>query len=131
MPKTATASIITNATELAQHQLILKNTHQAQVSAVKTIPGSSILQTSSGATHTSLAINYQPQPVTLAFTKPAEPSLLLLLKQNRLNLEVEQPTSSPTTSNISEAVHYVTVCGNQLHNIYVPAQQGFHIPVSG
>lgn len=109
-PKTATASI-------------------AQVTALKTIPVSSI----SGPTHTSLSINYQQQPVTLAFIKPAEPGQLLtnlLLKQSRLNVEVEKPTSSPTTSSVPE-LHYVTVRGNQLHNIYVPTQQGFHIPVSG
>lgn len=119
---TATASIITNAAVLAQQPLLLKSPHQTQVTAVKTIPVSSILPTSSAQAH----INYQSQPVTLAFIQPAEPGQLLtnlLLKQNR-----EQPVSSPTTpSTTAETLHYVRVSGR---NIYVPAQPSFHIPVS-
>ena len=124
-PKTAsaTASIITNATVLTQPPLLLKSPHQTQVTAVKTIPVTSI----SAQAH----ISYQPQPVTLAFIQPAEPAQLLtnlLLKQNR-----EQTVSSPTTPNTpAETLHYVRVSGNKLRNIYVPAQPGFHIPtVSG
>ncbi|XP_065214951.1 putative transcription factor capicua [Planococcus citri] len=122
----ATASIITNAAVLTQQSLLLKSPHQTQVTAVKTIPVSSILPTSTAQAH----INYQPQPVTLAFIQPAEPGQLLtnlLLKQNR-----EQPVSSPTTPNTqAETLHYVRVSGNQLmRNIYVPTQREFHIPVS-
>lgn len=118
------------STILGSPQLILKN-QQAQVTAMKTIPITPVLQTAS-TSHNPVSLSYQPSPLTFALLQSkdsGEPVTIagLVVKPN--GVDGKQPVSSPTiSSGMPESVQYVTLQGNQ---VYVPASASFRIPVSG
>ncbi len=99
---------------------------------MKTIPVTPVLHTASGSLHTPVSVSYQPSSVTLALVKAKDTDEQVSLLVKPSAADGEQPVSSPTvTSGMAEALHYVAVRGNHLHNVYVPAPPGFQIPVSG
>lgn len=126
-----TTSTVVGNTILGSPQLILKNQHQAQVTAMKTIPLTPVLHTAS-TSHNPVSLSYQHSPLTFALLKSKDSGESvaitgLVVKPN--GVDGEQPVSSPTVSSgMPESVQYVTLQGNQ---VYVPAPASFRIPVSG
>lgn len=117
--------LVTNATLLqpsltknistAGNSLLLPN--QA---SIKTLP---VVQTST--TRTSVSHSYQ-QPVTVTFLNPLESGQLL----NTLLFKPIGRVESSNNPTSAETVQYVLHNG-RLQNVFVPAQTGFQIPISG
>lgn len=124
-PAVKSTPLLTNATILqpslaknistAGNSLLLPNQ-----GSIKTVP---VVQSST--TRTPVSHSYQ-QPVTVTFLNPLESGQLL----NTLLFKPIGRVESSSNPTPGETVQYVLHNG-RLQNVYVPAQTGFQIPISG